>query len=59
MKISTDKSSNAVIPVAGLGTGFLPATKSIRRKCCHCWIDLVLTTLWLQTGIERIVFVNT
>ena len=27
----------AVIPVAGLGTRFLPATKALPRRCCRSW----------------------
>ena len=62
MKISTDKKvRTAVIPVAGLGTRFLPATKSIPKEMLPLLdrpcIDYIVTEA-AEAGIERIVFVT-
>ena len=39
------KIRKAVIPAAGLGTRFLPATKAV-PKCCPSWTSLRFNTLW-------------
>ncbi len=35
MAALNSKVRKAVIPVAGLGTRMLPATKAIQKKCCR------------------------
>ena len=62
MKISTEKKvRTAVIPVAGLGTRFLPATKSIPKEMLPLLdrpcIDYIVAEA-AEAGIERIVFVT-
>ena len=62
MTISTDKRvRTAVIPVAGLGTRFLPATKSIPKEMLPLLdrpcIDYIVAEA-AEAGIERIVFVT-
>ena len=49
------KLRKAVIPVAGLGTRFLPATKPCPRKCCRSSTGRWSSTSWrrrAQAGIE-------